>query len=149
MVEVTFPIIHFTVVILKLSSWMCEITGINSIKINQLTNTSAKINKIRMLTGGNHELALLCTHTQEGEVVLWVDFSDDGPRLVRQGVEEARVLHCCRVIQGCTDGDTWENKECHDYVMKWEKILVTGPLWGESPGHRLIPLTRPVRGALM
>ena len=30
----------------------------------------------------------------------------------------------------------------HDYVIKWKHFRVTGPLWGESTGHRGIPLTK-------
>ena len=32
----------------------------------------------------------------------------------------------------------------HDDVIKWKHFRVTGPLCGESIGHRLIPLTRPM-----
>ena len=30
----------------------------------------------------------------------------------------------------------------HDNVIKWDIFRVTGPLWGESTGHRWIPLTK-------
>ena len=30
----------------------------------------------------------------------------------------------------------------HDDIIKWKKIRVTGPLWGESTGYRWMPLTK-------
>ena len=32
----------------------------------------------------------------------------------------------------------------HDDVIKWKHLRVTGPLWGESIGHRWFPSQRPV-----
>ena len=31
---------------------------------------------------------------------------------------------------------------CHDGVIQWKHFHVTGPLWGESTGHRWIPPTK-------
>ena len=37
----------------------------------------------------------------------------------------------------------------HDDVIKWKHFRDTGPLWGESIGHRLLPHKGQWRGALM
>ena len=37
---------------------------------------------------------------------------------------------------------------CHDDVIKWKHFCVTGPLWGESTGHRWIPLSNAIDAVL-
>ena len=39
--------------------------------------------------------------------------------------------------------DRWSNRDAfHDDVIKWKPFPCSGPLWGESTGHRWIPLIK-------
>ena len=51
----------------------------------------------------------------------------------------------CTVTPHYDDADDqWFNchVDIHENVIKWKHFHVTGPLWGESTGHRWIPLTK-------
>ena len=55
-----------------------------------------------------------------------------------------------QALQNYTSSSGMDSRNCHDNVKKWKLFRVTGPLWGESTGHRWIPLTKVQwRGALM
>ena len=63
-----------------------------------------------------------------------------------------KILDGAFVQSACSDlnGSSSFNGVYHDDVIKWKYFRVTDPLWGESTGHRWIPLTEDQwRGPLM
>src|SRR4051812_34697620 len=49
---------------------------------------------------------LLGSNTQECQIILWIDIAHDTSRLLRQLMQQASVLHRCRVIECRLNGYT-------------------------------------------
>ena len=72
---------------------------------------------VMTLTWSYHEFVLLCSHSNEDNIILRIHFPYTRARLVGQSVDMTGQLNCCGVVHGRTDRNAWKMGEMLEKIF--------------------------------
>ena len=76
------------------------------------------------LTWSDHDLVLFRSDSEKSEVVLWIDVAHDASRLGGELMEQAGILHGCRVVQRGLDRYSFgiDDDETKDALVRRDSL---------------------------